>query len=412
MPNPKVLLVANTSWYLYNFRLPLMRDLRDAGYLVTAVAPHDAYTNLLQTEGFTVHQWQVARRSINPLRELYALVDLMRIYQREHPKLVHHFTIKACLYGTIAAKLSGVIHVINAITGLGHVFINTGKISRLLRFALKPIYKLIFRSRRATIIFQNAEDQSHLSHLGIVDSRRTKLIRSSGVDVNYFNRSAIIRDITSGVNQNPACPISFHSPVRLLFPSRLIAEKGVNELLTACRNLWKQGANLELLIAGAIDGGNPSSLTTDELAELRADPRIHCLGHVSDMRNIYAKCDLVVLPSWREGLSRALIEAAAMECPIITTNVPGCRDVVDHGRNGLLVPPHDAIALQLAITLLIEQPHLAFRFGREARRKVVSEFQVSVVNEHTINIYRSLLPITSGVIPASKDYLTSSVTAT
>jgi glycosyltransferase involved in cell wall biosynthesis len=410
MPNPKVLLVANTSWYLYNFRLPLMRDLRDAGYLVAAVAPHDTYTNLLRTEGFTVYQWQIARRSINPLRELYALVHLIRIYQREHPELVHHFTIKACLYGTIAAKLSGVTHVINAITGLGHIFVGAGKTSNLLRLALKPIYKLIFRSRRAMIIFQNADDQSHLSHLGIVDSRRTKLIRSSGVDVNYFNPSSIIGDIRR--NQDIACPISFHSPVRLLFPSRLIAEKGINELLTACRNLWKQGANLELLIAGAIDEGNRSSLTTDELAELRADPRIHCLGHVSDMRNIYAKCDLVVLPSWREGLSRALIEAAAMECPIITTNVPGCRDVVDHGRNGLLVPPHDAIALQLAITLLIEQPDLAFRFGREARRKVVSEFQVSVVNEHTMNIYRSLLPITSGVIPASKDYLTSSVTTT
>jgi glycosyltransferase involved in cell wall biosynthesis len=129
------------------------------------------------------------------------------------------------------------------------------------------------------------------------------------------------------------------------------------------------------------------------------------------MRDLYAKSDLVVLPSWREGLSRSLIEAAAMERPIITTNVPGCRDVVDHGRSGLLVPPHDAVALQLAIILLIEQPDLGFRLGREARRKVVSEFEVSLVNQSTLNIYRSMLPLDSKPVPATKNHF-SSIAAT
>jgi glycosyltransferase involved in cell wall biosynthesis len=146
-------------------------------------------------------------------------------------------------------------------------------------------------------------------------------------------------------------------------------------------------------VAGALDDGNRSSLTPGELAVLRAEPRIRCLGHVSDMRALYASSDLVVLPSWREGLSRALIEAAAMERPIITTDVPGCRDVIDHGHSGLLVPLKNADALRLAIALLIEQPDLARQFGLAARRKVVQEFAVSLVNERTLATYKRLVPL-------------------
>ena len=386
MPTPKVLLVANTSWYLHNFRLPLLKDLRAAGYLVEAVAPHDSFTPLLQAEGITVHNWLVARRSINPLREAHSLVDLLRIVQREQPDLVHHFTIKACLYGTIAAKVAGVPRVINAVTGLGHVFLGTRKRTLLLRQALRPIYRAVFSARRATVVFQNAADQEYLISLGITDSHHAQLIRGSGVDIAHFDPAALPRG-------QAVPPGQFHSPLRLLFPSRLINEKGVRVLLEACRTLWAEGAALELLVAGALDDGNRSSLTPAEHAELRAEPRIRCLGHVADMRALYASCDLVVLPSWREGLSRALIEAAAMERPIITTDVPGCRDVIDHGHSGLLVPVNDAEALRLAIALLLQQPSLARQFGLAARRKVVQEFAVSLVNECTLATYRRLLPL-------------------
>ena len=390
MPSPKVLLVANTSWYLHNFRLPLLQDLRDAGYQVEAVAPYDSYTPLLQAEGFTVHPWLVARRSINPLLEAHALVDLLRIVQREQPALVHHFTIKACLYGTIAAKFAHVPRVINAVTGLGHVFLGTRKRTRLMRRALKPVYRAVFSARRATVVFQNAADQEKLINLGITVGARTQLIRGSGVDIAHFDPAALLPGLADGQVSPPG---EFHSPLRVLFPSRLINEKGVRELLQACRALWDRGVSLELLVAGALDDGNRSSLTPAELAELRAEPRIRCLGHVSDMRGLYASSDLVVLPSWREGLSRALIEAAAMERPIITTDVPGCRDVIDHGHSGLLVPLKNADALRLAIALLIEQPDLARQFGLAARRKVVQEFAVSLVNERTLATYKRLVPL-------------------
>ena len=147
---------------------------------------------------------------------------------------------------------------------------------------------------------------------------------------------------------------------------------------------------MELLVAGALDAGNRSALSAPELAALQADPRVRCLGHVADMRALYAASDIVVLPSWREGLSRALIEAAAMERPIITTDVPGCRDVVDHGRSGLLVPLRDARSLALAIRLFIDNPDLARRCGKQARHKVKAEFQVSLVNQSTLEQYEQL----------------------
>ena len=232
-------------------------------------------------------------------------------------------------------------------------------------------------ARRATVVFQNADDQDNLVQLGITDGERAELIRGSGVDIEHFRPPA---DHAG----------RFHSPLQLLFPSRLIREKGVDDVLDACRTLWDEGMPLELLVAGDLDGGNRSSLPAAELQALAQEPRLRCLGHVDDMRALYAASDVVVLPSWREGLSRALIEAAAMELPIITTDVPGCRDVVDHGINGLLVPLRDGRAIELAIRLLVANPDLARRFGKAARLKVVNEFQVSLVNKHTLDQYQRL----------------------
>ena len=169
------------------------------------------------------------------------------------------------------------------------------------------------------------------------------------------------------------------------------ANAGITEVLDSCKRLWEEGFKFNLLIAGNVDSGNRSSLTTNELRELQSKSHIKFLGHVDDMRTIYETSDLVVLPSWREGLSRALIEAAAMERPIITTDVPGCRDVVEHGCTGLLVPLRDHQSLTLAIRLLIQNPDLAFKFGKAAREKVLNEFQVSLVNERTLEQYERLL---------------------
>tara|TARA_Y100001968_G_C19400890_1_gene740957 strand:- start:573 stop:1652 length:1080 start_codon:yes stop_codon:yes gene_type:complete len=357
--------------------MPLIEELILNEYDVALIAPIDDYTELIKRKNIRVLPWMVSRNSINPLKELIAVIDLIIIYKRERPSLVHHFTIKACLYGTIAAKIAGVYKVVNAITGLGHVFLGNKKRNRILRQILRPIYRAVFMARRGRVVFQNADDQERLIKLGITDNSRSRLIRGSGVDINYF----CVKNDNAGIYQ---------IPLRILFPSRIIKEKGIEELLQACQMLWVQGKKIELFIAGEIDDGNRSTLNQSELEAIKAEHRIHCLGHVQDMRTQYENSDLVVLPSWREGLSRSLIEAASMERPIITTDVPGCRDVIDHGKSGILVPLKDAKSIALAIDLLMGNPDLARSFGKSARKKVVEEFQVSFVNETTIQQYKSM----------------------
>jgi len=217
-----------------------------------------------------------------------------------------------------------------------------------------------------------------LIQMGITDGERAHLIRGSGVDIDCFKPN------TDSSGQ-------FHNSIQLLFPSRLIREKGTAELLQACYRLWDSGIDVDLLVAGSLDSGNRSSLNMDELQELQANPRIRFLGHVEDMKALYEASDIVILPSWREGLSRALVEAAAMERPIITTDVPGCRDVIEHGCTGILVPLRDCRSIELAVLLMIQNPDLARRFGKAARKKVFAEFQVSLVNDSTLAQYQRLL---------------------
>lgn len=383
LPSESILLVANSCWYIYNFRLSLLYAIREAGLNPVVVAPSDAFTSQLEQYGFTVIHWSVSRRSLNPLLELLAILSLTRIYHQQAPNLVHHFTIKACLYGTISAKLSSIPCVINSITGLGHVFVATRKRNRLFRRMISPLYSLVFNARRSTVLFQNSSDQERLISLGLVDDSRSRIIRGSGVDVDFFKP----------INSRSV----FHSPLRILFPSRLILEKGIVELLSACQELTSQGIEFQLSIAGSLDTGNRSCLTASQLAALSDDNRYRLLGHVSDMRSLYEASDIVVLPSWREGLSRALIEAASMCLPIITTDVPGCHDVVEHGVTGLLVPIRDPSAIALAILFYLRNPEFAHSLGQTARLNVIDKFRASLINQSTINHYQILLDNRSSV---------------
>ena len=375
----KVLLVANSFWYIYNFRLPLLNDLRHEGYKVVVIAPSDfKYSERIKKEGFLIKFWKLKRKSINPLNEFLSIYRLIKIYDEERPDFVHHFTIKSCLYGTISAKLTRVKRVINAITGLGHIFLGKTIFVKAMRLILIPIYKIIFKSKRSITIFQNADDQERFINLGITDRKLTRLIQGSGVDINYFKPYKESKN-------------SFNNPVKVLFPSRILNEKGFKELIESFHILWERKIKVELNIAGEIDLNNPSSLSAEELIKITKNPNIRFYGHVEDMRKIFSKVDIVVLPSWREGLSRVLIEAASMELPIITTDAPGCRDIVSHGITGLLVPLYDPKALSLAIQFFIHNQNLAISFGKEARKKVIEEFQVSKINRKTIFLYKFLL---------------------
>lgn len=372
----KILLFANTDWYLYNFRLGLAEALRGQGHDLVLLSPPGPYGERLRELGYDWRPFPFSTRSTNPFAELGVIRRLVALYRAERPELCHHFTIKCVLYGSIAARLAGNPPVVNAVTGLGHIFTDPGLKARLLRPVVRAIYRRVLNGKGHRTIFQNSDDRDYFVNSGLVAADTVHLIRGSGVSGEKFRPSA------GGGEQGP--------PV-VLFASRLMREKGVYELLSAVRSLNDSGCPLRLLIAGDLYPENPSSLTPADLESLRTTPGVEYLGHVDDMPALLARADIVVLPSYREGTPRVLVEAAAAGKPIVATDIAGCRGLVEDGVNGLLVPVKDADALAAALRRLAEDADLRERFGWAGRQIFEAGFSEELVLGKTLAVYRELL---------------------
>ena len=373
MTGKKILLVANTAWYLYNFRLPLARRLRDLGSEVVFVSPPDQYVERLKAEGFRWVEFKLNRRSINPLAEALALARLAKIYRQERPTACHHFTIKCVLYGTIAAKLAGIKSVVNAVTGLGHMFLGNGLAIRVLRPMVRFIYRKILTARRVQVIFQNGDDLAEFAQRDLVAPDKVTIIRGSGVNLTRF------RPRPGPVDGAP-------SPM-VLFASRFLREKGLIEFVEAARMLKSKGIEANFALAGKPDPGNPSSISDQEIESWTREGIVDVLGHLDNIEELLHLSTLVVLPSYREGTPRILLEAAAVGKPIVATDVPGCREIVKDGVNGLLVPAKDAGALADAMEKLLKNPDMREDFRRNAKA-VVADFEETKVIQATIEVYR------------------------
>lgn len=375
----KILLVANTGWYLYNFRLPLARYLSGLGLQVVLVSPRDRYVSRLEAEGFRWAELKIDRRSMNPCKELLALWEFVKLYRTERPTGCHHFTIKCVLYGTIAAKLAGIRSVVNAVTGLGHMFLGEGPVTRLMRPLVGWLYRRILTARRVQVVFQNIDDVDEFRRRNLILPEKTTLIRGSGVNLTRF------RPRPGGLDEQPAPTV--------LFASRLIREKGLVEFVEAARLLKSRGLAANFAVAGAPDPGNPSSIEPALLQSWIEEGVIDYLGHVENVEPLLELAALVVLPSYREGTPRILLEAAAMGKPMVATDVPGCREVVRPDVNGVLVPPRDAAALAEGISGLLQDSPRRESFGRQSR-EVALEFCESQVFRATAGVYQrcGLLP--------------------
>jgi len=373
----KILLFANTDWYLYNFRLGLAKALREQGHHVILLSPSGPYGERLRELGFDWRPFPFSTRSTNPLVELSVIRRLVTLYRAERPDLLHHFTIKCVLYGSIAALLSGNPPVINAVTGLGHIFTDPGAKARLLRPIVSALYRQVLNGAKRRTIFQNSEDRDFFIANRLVAAASSHLIRGSGVSGEKFRPES-----TRSTNDGP--------PV-MLFASRLLGEKGVFELLAAARTLSESGVSLRLLIAGDLYPENPSSLTSADLEALRSTPGVEYLGHVDDMPALLAQTDIVVLPSYREGTPRILVEAAAACKPIVATDIGGCRGLVQHDVNGLLVPVRDVSALTGALRRLLADADLRLMYGRAGRQIFEEGFSEDLVIEKTLAVYRELV---------------------
>ncbi|SDY18911.1 glycosyltransferase family 4 protein [Nitrosomonas halophila] len=373
----KIILFANTDWYLYNFRYSLAQTLRDSGHEVLLVSPAGSYGERLRSLGFRWIPAPMERRSLNPLREVALILWLRRLIANEHVDLVHGFTIKCAIYGSLAARLSGVSARVNAVAGMGYVFTSNDLKARFLRPLVQGMMRLALDGADARLILQNPDDALLFKQARLVSPARVRLIPGSGVNCQRFER-------VSGVRNNKR--------LRVLLPARLLWDKGIAEYVEAAGLLQAAGREVDCLLAGDPDPGNPAAVPETTLRNWVDNGLIQWLGHVDDMPALYQSVDIVVLPSYREGLPKGLIEAAACALPLVTTDVPGCREVVTDGIDGLLIPVRDALALANAIARLQDDSEFASRIGLAAREKVLREFDERIVIKRTLEVYRELLP--------------------
>ncbi len=375
----KILLFANTEWYLYNFRRGLALALRDAGHDVLLLSPAGDYGERLTALGLRWVAVPMLRRSLNPLREFGLLFWLWRLIRRERADLVHGFTIKCAVYGSVAARLAGVRARVSAVTGLGYVFTSDELHARRLRPLVRAALVAALTGRGTRIILQNPDDVELFVREVRIAPERIALIRGSGVDCRRFQPKL-----------TPALHHAEQRRFRVLVAARLLWDKGLGELVDAARQLRSEGRAVDVLIAGDPDPGNPAAVPESLVNAWVAEGLIEWLGHVDDMPTLYRSVDAVVLPSYREGLPKGLIEAAACGLPLITTDVPGCREVVTDGVNGLLVPVRDASAIAAAIVRLAEDPPLCARLGKAAQENAQAEFDERSVISRTLDVYIDL----------------------
>ena len=373
----KCILFANTDWYLYNFRRSLATALRESGHEILLVSPPGPYGEKLEALGFRWIAAPMERSSLNPLRELTLLGWLWRLMRREQPDVVHGFTIKCAVYGALVGRLVGAGRV-NAVAGMGYVFISDSVKARLLRPSLRLLMRAALGGDRARLILQNPDDVQLFERARIVPSGQIRLLRGSGVDCSRFLPPSNER-------------VSADATLCVVLAARMLWDKGVGEFVEAARLLKSERRPLRFLLAGVPDPGNPAAIAEETLRAWQAEGVVEWLGHVSDMPTLLAEADIVVLPSYREGLPKSLIEAAACARPLITTDAPGCREVVTHGVDGLLVPVRDAGALARAIAEIHDNPVLARSLGEAAREKALREFDECVVIEQTLAVYYEIV---------------------
>jgi glycosyltransferase involved in cell wall biosynthesis len=372
----RIAIVTNADWYFWSHRLPIATAARERGWQVFVIAGEERGLGpRIRAEGFEFVPIPVERGSTRLGSELATFRALRSAYRRIRPALVHHVAVKPVLYGGIAARLAGVPAVINALAGQGHVAGAGGLRGRLLRVALRGAYRLAYSGRRTRAIFQNPDDLEFFVASGVVDRDRCVLIRGSGVDPDRFTPSP----------EPAGVPL-------ILFASRLLRSKGLLELVEACRRLRARGIALTLRIVGEPDTANPDAIPHAQLGDWVGEGIAEWLGRQDDMPEQLAACNLVALPSnYGEGVPKILIEAAAAGRAIVTTDSPGCREIVRHGVNGYLVPRGDVEALATALAELLRDGAARARMGAVGREIAVAEFGERLVVDRTMELYDDML---------------------
>jgi len=372
--SPTLLFVVNVDWFFLSHRLPIALEAMRQGYQVHIATGLTDKQGELQRNGLVVHPLALDRSSAGLGNAWRTMVQLWRIFRAVRPDLVHLVTIKPVLLGGLVARLAGVPAVVAAVSGLGFVFVAKGVKASARRWLVGGLYRLALGHHNLKVIFQNPDDRASLARLAHLPRRKVAMIRGSGVDLTQY-----------GVMPTPP-----GMPVVVL-AARLLADKGVLEFVQAARLLRQRGCNARFVLVGTVDTANPTSFTDADVTAWVHDGVVEWWGHRADMPQVLAATQLVVLPSYREGLPKILIEAAACGRAVVTTDVPGCRDAIDPGITGVLVPVRDAAALANAMETLIDNPLRCQAMGDAGRALAEKAFDVRQVVAAHLQIYQELI---------------------
>jgi len=330
---------------------------------------------LLEQKGFKIRYIPMQNGRINPFNELKTFFYIWKFFKKERPDIVHLVTIKPYLYGGIISRLLSVRAVVSAISGFGTLFVSKNLNFKILRLLLSPIFKFSFNHSNQMIIVQNESDLKLLIKFGILNLSKIKIFKGSGVKLENFV------DLKEPSGIPTVC-----------FAARLLRDKGIYEFVSAARILNERGIQARFFIAGDLDVNNPSGINFDEYMKLKHEKSIEVLGYHKNIPELYAKSHIVCLPSYREGLPKSLMEAAAASRAVITTDVPGCRDAIIPNKTGLLVPVKDPYKLADALQWLIEHPKERVAMGKEGRKLAEKQFCIEKIVQDHLTIYKQLIP--------------------
>ncbi len=384
--------VVNEDWSFYTHRLHLAEAAIRAGYTVTVAAPLGEYKQAIEQRGVRVVELNMPRRIGNPFHELKAIMSLTRLYKRLKPDLVHHVVLKNVLYGSLAAKAAGVPAVVNAVTGLGHLFTSNELKYRVLRPVVLRVLRFALDLPHSCVIFQNNSDKKILQDHGVVKEKQAVVICSAGVNIRDFSPGPLPQWGRNGDRES--WPI-------VTLPARMLWTKGVGEFVEAAKRLRQNGVKARFVLVGRVDSQNPGHVSEQQLQEWEQQGHIEWWGHQNDMPRVLSRSSIVVLPSYyREGAPKVLLEAAACARPVVTTDHCGCRDVVVPEHTALLVPPRDATALAQAIGRLLADRNECVRLGQNGRRWIVENFTQERIAAQTLDVYATLLQSAGIPVPA------------
>lgn len=371
---PKLLYFVTVDWFFCSHFIERAKAARQAGYDVVVLTHVDRHRSVIEEADLRLIPLTIDRRSLNPLEAFRTLIQLIHVFRRERPDVLHQIALKPILLGGFAARLTGIKRVVNAVVGGGYVFTSTSPLVRAIRPLMRLALRLLLNPPGSCVIFENRDDLRSFVASHQVRAEDAVLIRGAGVNADLFHPRAVRRTV----------PL-------VVVTARLLWDKGLGEFVAAARLLRQKGVQARFAIVGDADPGNRASIDPAILDQWRTEGIVELLGFRQDMPQVLAAADIACLPSYREGLPKALLEAMAAGLPCVTTDVPGCREAVRDRENGYLVPPRNHEALAHALQQLIEDPDLRHQMGQRGRAMVMAEFASPIICQQTLHVYERLM---------------------